>query len=43
MGPNRAFKILRATASVPRPGGEKLVEYWAARGSSQTRYCEISR
>ena len=43
MGPNRAFKILRATASVPRPGGENLVQYWASRGSSQTRYCEISR
>ena len=43
MGPNRDFKILRATASVPRPGGEKLVQYWASRGSSQTRYCEISR
>ena len=28
MGPKRSFKILRATASVPRPGGEDLVTYW---------------
>ena len=42
MGPNRAFKILQATASVPRPGGETLVQYWASRGSNETRYSEIS-
>jgi len=42
MGENRSFKILRATASVPRPGGERLVQYWAIRGSSQTRCSEIS-
>ena len=29
MGPRRSFKILQATASVPRPGGEDLVTYWA--------------
>ena len=27
MGPNRSFKVLRAIASVPRPGGEELVTY----------------
>ena len=42
MGPNRNFKILRALASVPRPGGERLVQYWAQRGSQQTRYAEIN-
>ena len=42
MGPNRSFKILRALASVPRPGGEKLVQYWANRGANKTRYAEIS-
>jgi phycoerythrin-associated linker protein len=42
MGRNRSFKILRATAAVPRPKGLDLVEYWAARGASQTRYSEIS-
>lgn len=42
MGPNRAFKILRATASVPRPGGESLVTYWAKRGNSKTRYSDIN-
>lgn len=42
MGPRRSFKILRAVASVPRPGGEKLVTYWADRGAKQTRYSEIN-
>ncbi len=42
MGPNRTFKILRANAPVPRPGGESIVTYWAKRGTSQTRYAEIS-
>ena len=42
MGPRRTFKILRANASVPRPGGEKLVTYWAKKGSKQTRYSEIN-
>ena len=42
MGPRRSFKILRATASVPRPGGEALVTYWAKKGSKTTRYSEIS-
>ena len=36
------FKILRATAAVPRPGGESLVTYWAKRGSNTTRYSEIN-
>jgi len=42
MGPNRSFKILRAIASVPRPGGEELVTYWAKKGSKYTRYSEIN-
>lgn len=42
MGQNRSFKLLRAKASVPRPGGEELVQYWAAKGASKTRYSEIS-
>ena len=42
MGPNRTFKILRANAPVPRPGVEAIVTYWAKRGTSQTRYAEIS-
>ncbi|BEV36091.1 CpeR family transcriptional regulator [Synechococcus sp. M16CYN] len=42
MGPKRSFKILRAVASVPRPGGEAFVTYWAERGSQQTRYSEIN-
>jgi phycoerythrin-associated linker protein len=42
MGPRRTFKILRATAAVPRPGGESLVTYWAKRGTKRTRYAEIS-
>ena len=42
MGPNRSLKILRATASVPRPGGEELVTYWAKKGQSMTRYSEIN-
>ena len=42
MGPKRTFKILRATATVPRPGGEGLVTYWAKRGTTRTRYAEIS-
>lgn len=42
MGPRRSFKILRAVASVPRPGGEKLVTYWADRGAKKTRYSEIN-
>ena len=42
MGPNRSFKILRACATVPRPGGEDLVQYWAKHGSSNTRFSEIS-
>ena len=42
MCPRRTFKILRATAAVPRPGGEALVTYWAKRGTTQTRYAEIS-
>ena len=36
------FKILRATAAVPRPGAENLVTYWAKRGTKRTRYAEIS-
>ncbi len=43
MGPRRSFKILRASARVPRPGGEELVTYWAKRGSKSTRYSEINR
>lgn len=43
MGSGRAFKILRAKASVPRPGGEKIVQYWAKNGSNETRYSEINR
>ena len=42
MGPKRSFKILRAIASVPRPGGEELVTYWAKKGKNQTRYSEIN-
>lgn len=42
MGPKRSFKILRAIASVPRPGGESLVTYWAKKGSKFTRYSEIN-
>ena len=42
MGPNRSFKILRAIASVPRPGGEELVTYWAKKGSNQTRYSDFN-
>ncbi len=42
MGPNRSFKVLRAIASVPRPGGEELVTYWAKKGSQKTRYSEIN-
>jgi phycoerythrin-associated linker protein len=42
MGPNRSFKVLRAIASVPRPGGEELVTYWAKKGSQTTRYSEIN-
>ena len=42
MGPNRYFKILRATASVPRPGGEIFVQYWASKGSPSTRFSESS-
>ena len=42
MGPRRSFKILRALASVPRPGGEEIVTYWAKRGAQTTRYNEIS-
>ena len=41
MGPRRSFKILRATCSVPRPGGENIVTYWAKKGSRQTRYSDI--
>jgi phycoerythrin-associated linker protein len=29
-------------ASVPRPGGEALVTYWAKKGKSATRYSEIN-
>jgi len=42
MGPNRSLKILRAMASVPRPGGEALVTYWAKKGKPATRYSEIN-
>ena len=41
MGNRRAFKILRAKANVPRPGGEKFIEYWAKNGKNATRYSEI--
>ena len=41
MGPRRSFKILQAVASVPRPGGENLVTYWAKKGGKETRYAEI--
>ena len=43
MGPNRIFKVLRATATVPRPLGVPLVEYWGKRGKNQTRYAEINQ
>ena len=43
MGPNRVFKVLRATATVPRPLGVPLVEYWGKRGKNQTRYAEINQ
>ena len=43
MGLGRAIKILRTKATVPRPGGEKIVEYWAKHGSSETRYSDINR
>lgn len=42
MGPNRSFKVLRAVASIPRPGGEELVQYWASRGGRSTRFSEIN-
>ena len=42
MGPKRSFKVLRAIASVPRPGGEEFVTYWAKKGNQQTRYSEIN-
>ena len=42
MGPKRSFKVLRAQAPVPRPLAVDLVQYWAERGSSQTRYSEIA-
>ena len=42
MGPQRCFKILRATAQVPRPACHEIVSYWASKGSFQTRYSEIS-
>tara|TARA_B100002052_G_scaffold221130_1_gene203101 strand:- start:3010 stop:3315 length:306 start_codon:yes stop_codon:yes gene_type:complete len=42
MGPRRSFKILQAIASVPRPGGERLVTYWAKKGGKETRYAEIN-
>ena len=42
MGERRAFKILRAKAAVPRPGGEKIIEYWAKNGATKTRYSEIN-
>jgi len=42
MGPNRSFKVLRAVASIPRPGGEELVLYWASRGGRSTRFSEIN-
>lgn len=42
MGPSRSFKILRAIASIPRPGGEELVHYWASRGGRSTRFSEIN-
>ena len=41
MGPNRSFKILRAIASVPRPGG-RTGAVLASRGANKTRYSEIS-
>jgi phycoerythrin-associated linker protein len=43
MGPRRCFKILRATARVPRPSCNDVVSYWACHGSTQTRYSEISK
>ena len=42
MGTGRAFKILRTKASVPRPGCEQIIEYWAKNGSTQTRYSDIN-
>jgi len=42
MGTNRSFKVLRAVASIPRPGGEELVQYWARRGCRTTRFSEIT-
>ena len=42
MGPRRAFKILRAEATVPRSKGQELQRYWAENGSFQTRFSEIS-
>jgi phycoerythrin-associated linker protein len=42
MGPKRSFKVLRAVASIPRPGGEELVQYWASCGGRCTRFSEIN-
>ena len=42
MGPNRSLKILRAIASVPRPNAQMFVQYWANKGSPNTRFSEIS-
>ncbi|NQV10542.1 MAG: CpeR family transcriptional regulator [Cyanobacteria bacterium] len=43
MGPRRCFKILRATAQVPKPLFSHIVNYWASHGSMHTRYSEISQ
>lgn len=43
MGPRRIFKILRATARVPRPTCQGIVSYWAIHGSNFTRYSEITQ
>nr|WP_231605318.1 CpeR family transcriptional regulator [Synechococcus sp. CBW1006] len=42
MGPKRTFKILRASARVPRPAAHAIVSYWANNGSTKTRFSEIS-
>lgn len=42
MGPRRSFKILKAQAIVPRPGGIEIQAYWAKYGSFKTRFAEIN-
>lgn len=42
MGPRRSFKILRAIALIPKNTAKNLVIYWAKKGSTNTRYHEIT-